>query len=104
MTFYGWLQIALYFALILVCVRPLGLYMAKVFEGERTFLSPLLAPVERVLYRLCGVDEKEDQHWLTYTIAMLVFGFVSFAAVYALQRLQHVLPFNPQGMGPVSAD
>jgi K+-transporting ATPase ATPase A chain len=104
MTVNGWFQIALYFALILVCVKPLGLYMAKVFEGERTFLSPVLGPVERVLYRLSGVDEREDQHWVTYTVAMLMFGLLSFLAVYALQRLQHVLPFNPQGMGPVSAD
>src|SRR5262245_383552 len=104
MTINGWLQIALYFALILLCVKPLGLYMAKVFEGERTFLSPVVGPLERVLYRLSGVDEREDQHWITYTIAMLVFSFLSVLAVYALQRLQNVLPFNPQGMGPVSAD
>jgi len=104
MTINGWLQIALYFALILVCVKPLGLYMAKVFEGERTFLSPVLGPIERGLYRISGVDEKDDQHWVTYTVAMLVFSLLSFLAVYALQRLQNILPFNPQGLGPVSAD
>jgi K+-transporting ATPase ATPase A chain len=78
--------------------------MAKVFEGERTFLSPVLGPIERGLYRISGVDEKDDQHWVTYTVAMLVFSLLSFLAVYALQRLQNILPFNPQGLGPVSAD
>ena len=104
MTLNGWIQIALYFGLILACVKPLGVYMARVFEGERTFLSPLLAPLERALYRLSGVNEKEDQHWVTYTLAMLVFSFFSFLAVYAFQRLQDVLPFNPQAMGAVSPD
>src|SRR5215467_14574675 len=104
MTFNGWIQIALYAVLITICVKPLGLYMAKVFEGERTFLSSALRPLERALYALCGVDEKEEQHWTTYTIAMLLFSLVSFVVVYALQRLQGVLPFNPQGMSAVSPD
>src|SRR5215471_14819992 len=104
MTVNGWLQIILYFGLLIACVKPLGLYMAKVFEGEPTFLSPVLQPLERGLYRLSGVNEKEDQHWVTYTLAMLVFSFFSFLAVYAFQRLQDVLPFNPQAMGAVSPD
>jgi K+-transporting ATPase ATPase A chain len=104
MTINGWIQIALYCALILVCVKPLGVYMARVFAGERTFLAPVLGPVERALYRLCGVNEKAEQHWLAYAAAMLLFGLASFLAVYALQRLQAVLPFNPAEMGAVSPD
>ncbi len=100
MTLNGWLQIAIYFALIAISVKPLGVYMANVFEGKHTFL----APVERGLYRLCGVRENDEQHWVTYTIAMLAFSIVSFLAVYALQRLQGMLPFNPQSMGAVSPD
>src|SRR3954469_1402753 len=72
--------------------------MARVFSNERIFLSPVLGPVERGIYRLCGVDEKSEQHWVTYTVAMLLFSLVSFVVVYGLQRLRNVLPFNPQGM------
>jgi len=104
MTMNGWIQIALYAALVTVCVKPLGIFMAKVFEGERTFLTPVFRPVERTLYAIGGVNEKEEQHWVTYTVAMLLFSIVSFLAVYALQRLQGLLPFNPQGLGAVSPD
>jgi K+-transporting ATPase ATPase A chain len=104
MTANGWIQIALYAALVTICVKPLGLYMAKVFEGERTFLTPALRPVERGLYAICGVHENEEQHWVTYTVAMLLFSIVGFVTLYALQRLQGVLPLNPQGMGAVSED
>ena len=104
MTLNGWIQIGLFAVLVTICVKPLGTYMAQVFGGERTFLSPILAPVERLLYRLSAVDEKEEQHWVTYTLAMLAFSVVSFLAVYALQRLQNILPFNPQGLGAVSPD
>ncbi|MBS0470370.1 MAG: potassium-transporting ATPase subunit KdpA [Proteobacteria bacterium] len=104
MTINGWIQIAVYFALILACVKPLGLFMAKVFEGERTLLTPVLLPVERAIYRVCGVDERQEQHWTTYTIAMLLFSIVGFVTLYALQRLQQVLPFNPQHLGAVSPD
>src|SRR5690242_14186290 len=104
MTINGWIQIAIYFALILVCVKPLGLFMAKVFEGERTFLSPVLQPVERVIYRICGVDARDEQHWTNYTIAMLLFSVAGFVTLYALQRLQAALPFNPQHLAGVSAD
>ena len=99
MTVNGWVQIAIYCVAILVCVKPLGLYMAKVFEGEITFLKP----VERVLYRICGV-KGEEQHWTTYTIAMLAFSIAGFVSLYLMQRLQAVLPFNPQGMAAVTPD
>ncbi len=99
MTANGWIQIAIYCAAILVCVKPLGLYMAKVFEGEITFLKP----VERALYRLCGV-KGEEQHWTTYTIAMLAFSIAGFVSLYLIQRFQAALPFNPQAQAAVTPD
>src|SRR5277367_5966174 len=104
MTFNGWLQIALYCVLLLLLTKPLGGYMTRVFNGERTPLSPVLGPLERGLYRLCGVDETQEQHWITYAVAMLAFTFAGFIVLYGLQRLQAVLPFNPQGLDPVSPD
>ncbi len=101
MTANGWLQIAIYAVLVTVCVKPLGAFMARVFTGERTFLHPVLRPVERAVYRCCGVDETKEQHWVTYTVAMLIFSIVGFVTLYALQRLQGYLPFNPAGQGPV---
>ncbi|HUH84212.1 MAG TPA: potassium-transporting ATPase subunit KdpA [Stellaceae bacterium] len=101
MTGNGWLQIALYCVLVTLFVKPFGAFMARVFEGEPTFLTPVLRPVERAIYWCCGVDEKAEQHWFTYAVAMLLFSVVGFVTLYALQRLQGVLPFNPQGMGPV---
>jgi K+-transporting ATPase ATPase A chain len=103
MTVNGWIQIALFCAAVTVCVKPLGLYMAKLFEGELTFLSPVLGPVERGIYRLCGV-RGEEQHWTTYTIAMLAFSIAGFLSLYLMQRLQAVLPFNPQGMAGTTPD
>jgi K+-transporting ATPase ATPase A chain len=97
MTISGWIQIALFSVIVILITRPLGGYMTRVFNGERTFLSPILRPVERAVYWCCGVDEKEEQHWLTYAVAMLFFSVVGFATLYALQRLQWYLPFNPQG-------
>ena len=104
MTVNGWLQIALFCALLLLITKPLGWYMTRVFNGERTLLSPLLRPVERGLYRLSGVDEAEEQHWVIYAVAMLAFTFAGFILLYALQRLQAVLPFNPQHLDAVSPD
>jgi K+-transporting ATPase ATPase A chain len=104
MTLNGWLQIALYVGVLLLCVKPLGLYMARVFNGERTFLDPVLRPVERLIYKVSGVDPRQEQHWTTYTAAMLLFSLASFVLLYALQRLQHVLPLNPQGFDPPSPD
>jgi K+-transporting ATPase ATPase A chain len=100
MTMNGWIQIALYSVLIILLVKPLGGYMTRVFNGERTFLSPVLHPVERVLYRVCGVDG-EDQHWIVYAVAMLLFTAAGFVTLYAIQRLQNVLPFNPAGQSAV---
>jgi K+-transporting ATPase ATPase A chain len=97
MTISGWIQIALFSVIVILITRPFGGYMTRVFAGERTFLSPVLRPVERAVYWCCGVDEKEEQHWLTYAVAMLFFSIVGFLTLYALQRLQWYLPFNPQG-------
>src|ERR1700756_3181068 len=101
MTISGWIQIALFSVIIILIARPFGGYMTRVFTGERTFLSPVLRPVERAVYWCCGVDEKEEQHWLTYAVAMLFFSIVGFLTLYALQRLQWYLPFNPQGQSGV---
>ena len=83
--------------IVILITRPLGGYMTRVFAGERTFLSPVLRPVERAVYWCCGVNEKEEQHWLTYAVAVLFFSVAGFVSLYALQRLQWYLPFNPQG-------
>ncbi len=101
MTANGWIQIALFSVLVALLVKPLGAYMTRVFTGERTLLSPMLVPIERALYRASGIDEKDEQHWLTYTVAMLAFSIAGFAALYAIQRLQGVLPLNPAGMTAV---
>jgi len=104
MTLIGWLQIALYCAVIVALVRPLGGYLTRVFGGERTFLSPALRPVEGVLYRLGGVDATREQHWTTYTVSMLLFHVGGFLILYALMRFQAVLPFNPAGQPAVAPD
>ena len=104
MTSLGWFQILLYGAVVVALVKPLGGYMTRVFEGERTFLSPVLRPVEIVLYEAGGVDETREQHWVTYAVAMLLFQVAGFLALYALQRLQASLPLNPQDMPAVPAD
>src|SRR5690349_10393075 len=101
MTVSGWLQIALFAALIILIVKPLGSYMTRVFNGERTFLSPVLAPVERGIYWLCGVDGKREQSWVVYAVAMLLFSLAGFLTLYALMRLQALLPFNPAGQSAV---
>jgi K+-transporting ATPase ATPase A chain len=104
MTLNGWLQIALYVGVLVLCVKPLGRYMARVFNGERTWLDSVLRPVERLIYRISGVDPRQEQHWTTYTAAMLLFNLAGFMLLYALQRLQHLLPLNPQDFGPPSPD
>ncbi|ETR77756.1 ATPase [Afipia sp. P52-10] len=104
MTLVGWVQIALFCAVVVALVKPLGWFMTKVFNGERTFLSPVLRPVETALYRVGGVDETREQHWLTYTAAMLLFNIGGFLILYALLRFQPSLPFNPQGMTAVAPD
>src|SRR5580700_5751945 len=105
MTLIGWMQIVLFAAIVVALVKPLGGYMTRVFAGERTFLAPLIRPVERVLYRAAGVDETREQDWLTYTLAMLLFHVGGFAILYALLRLQHEIGyFNPQDQPAVAPD
>jgi K+-transporting ATPase ATPase A chain len=104
MTVIGWIQIILYCAIVVALVKPLGWYMTCVFNGERTFLSPVLRPVEAGLYWIGGVDERREQHWLTYTVSMLLFHVGGFLIIYALMRLQAVLPFNPADQSAVAPD
>ncbi|UZE46970.1 potassium-transporting ATPase subunit KdpA [Rhodopseudomonas sp. P2A-2r] len=104
MTFVGWIQILLYCAIVVALVKPLGWYMTRVFNGERTFLSPVLRPVEAGLYWMGGVDEKREQHWLTYTVAMLLFHVGGFLVLYAVLRLQALLPLNPAEQSAVAQD
>jgi K+-transporting ATPase ATPase A chain len=104
MTFNGFVQIALYCAVVVALVKPLGHYMTSVFAGERTFLSPVLRPVERGLYAVAGIDERQEQHWLTYVGAMLLFHAGGFLLLYALLRLQAFLPFNPADQAAVPPD
>jgi K+-transporting ATPase ATPase A chain len=104
MTLIGWIQIALFCAVVVALVRPLGGYMTRVFSGEKTLLSPVLRPVEAALYWAAGVDPRREQHWVTYTVAMLFFHVGGFAILYALLRLQAVLPFNPADQSAVAED
>ncbi|MGV1867259.1 MULTISPECIES: potassium-transporting ATPase subunit KdpA [unclassified Rhizobium] len=104
MTLNGWLQILLFCGIVIVLVKPLGGYMTRVFAGERTYLSIVLGPVERGLYRLAGTSEREEQHWTSYAFSLLMFNLLGVAVLYALQRLQAVLPYNPAGMAAVPTD
>ncbi|RWB35996.1 MAG: potassium-transporting ATPase subunit KdpA [Mesorhizobium sp.] len=101
MTFNGWIQILVYCGIVFLLVKPLGGYMYRVFSGDRTFLSPILGPVERRLYRISGTSEREEQHWTTYAAALLFFNLAGFLVLYVLQRLQGSLPLNPAGMTAV---
>ena len=102
MTIIGWIQILLYCAVVVAIVPPLGWYMTRVFNGERTFLSPVLRPIEAALYWVGGIDERQEQNWLTYTIAMLFLHVGGFLILYALLRLQALLPFNPAEQSAVA--
>jgi potassium-transporting ATPase potassium-binding subunit len=104
MTLNGLLQIVLYAGLLVLLIKPLGLYMARVFTGNWTPLDPILRPVERLIHRLSGVHPEQEQHWTTYTSTMLLFNFAGLVFLYALQRLQHLLPLNPQAFGPVAPE
>jgi K+-transporting ATPase ATPase A chain len=104
MTLIGWIQILLYCGSIVALVKPLGGYMTRVFNGERTFLAAVLRPVEAALYRVGGIDENREQDWLSYTIAMLLFHIGGFLILYALMRFQDVLPFNPAAQSAVPPD
>ena len=104
MTVIGWVQILLYCAIIVAITPALGAYMTNVFSGERTFLSPILRPVESAIYRIAGVDERQEQHAVTYTVGMLIFHVGGFVILYVLMRVQQVLPFNPAEQSAVAAD
>jgi K+-transporting ATPase ATPase A chain len=103
MTANGWLQIFVFFALILLVTKPLGLFMVHVFNRERTFLDPILTPIERLVYRLTRVDAAREMRWTEYAVAMLLFSLVSLLVLYLLQRAQGVLPFNPQNLSGVDS-
>jgi len=104
MTLAGWAQIALFCAVVVALVKPLGWYMNRVFAGERTFLSPAVRPIEASLYKIAGVNERSEQDWLTYTVSMLMFHVGGFLIFYIVLRTQGWLPFNPQGMTAVAPD
>lgn len=104
MTVNGILQIAIYLIVLLLLVKPLGGYMARVYQGERTALGRALGPIERLTYRLIGVNPEQEMGWKTYAVAVLVFSVFGMLFLYALQRLQGILPLNPEGLGDVSAD
>jgi K+-transporting ATPase ATPase A chain len=104
MNLNGWLQFAFYILILMVLIKPLGLYMARVYQGERTFLSPILSPIERFFYRLAGVDPEDEMNWKIYAGALLMFNLVGFLFLYLLLRLQYSLPLNPLGLQSVSPD
>jgi K+-transporting ATPase ATPase A chain len=104
MTLNGWLQLILYFVVLLALAKPLGAFMARVYEGQPTFLDRIAGPIERLIYRLSGVNPQVEMNWKMYALAMLLFNLLGLIVVYALQRLQGVLPLNPQGLGAVSPD
>ncbi len=104
MTNINFVEILVFLAIIVAITPVLGRYMARVFSGQRTFLDPVLKPVERGLYRVCGVDASKDQTWVEWTITMLIVNAASLVILYAMQRLQKFLPFNPNGFGAVSPD
>jgi K+-transporting ATPase ATPase A chain len=104
MTANGWFQIFFFFALVLACAKPLGIYMARVFEREHTFADRIFRPIERLIYRLSGIDETHEMRWTEYSIVMLLFSLVTMLATYAIERLQHLLPLNPQHLAAVAPD
>src|SRR6201997_1201666 len=104
MTANGWLQICLYLILLLAITKPLGVYMARVFSGEKTFMDPMLRPIERLLYRMTGVDETHEMRWTEYAVAMLLLSVVSMILLYMIMRLQQWLPWNPRHFGAVAPD
>ena len=104
MNNYSWLQFPLYIIVLLLLVKPLGLYMARIYQGERTFLTPVFAPVERFFYRLAGVKKDDDMDWKSYALTVLLFNLVGLIFLYLLLRIQNYLPLNPQGLGNVAPD
>ena len=103
MTANGLIQIVVYFLILLALTKPIGLFMARLFSGERTFLHPVLHPIERLIYRLSGVRADTEQRWTQYTASLIAFSVASFAFVYLIQRLQGFLPLNPQGFSTAHA-
>ncbi len=105
MDMYGWLQLAAFVGLLLLLTKPMGLYLFRVLDGEgRTFLDPVLKPVELLFYRIFRVDRKQEQDWKQYTISLLMFSLIGLLFTYLILRIQHLLPLNPQGFGPLSPD
>ncbi|HMJ83353.1 MAG TPA: potassium-transporting ATPase subunit KdpA, partial [Vicinamibacterales bacterium] len=104
MTGNGWLQILLFLAVVLAVTRPLGRFLTRVFSRERIWVDPVLRPVERLIYRTTGVDDTREMRWTEYATAMLLFSVVSMLVLYLIQRVQHWLPWNPQGFGAVAPD
>jgi len=104
MTTVGWIQILLFSIVVFAATKPIGIYMFRIFEGDRQPLPRFFGPIEHWIYRLCGVDPKEQQDWKQYSFAMLLFSAVTMLVTYAIERLQHVLPLNPAKLGPVPAD
>ena len=100
----GWLQFAIFSAILLVSVRPVGIYLARVLEGERTWLDPVLRPIERLIYKLCGIHADQEMNWREYAYSVLGVSAVSMVVTYGIERLQHLLPWNPQGLANVGPD
>jgi K+-transporting ATPase ATPase A chain len=105
MDIFGWIQLAVYVAVLLALTKPVGIYLIQVLDAEgKTFLNPLMQPVERLFYRLLGIDPGKEQSWRHYTLSLMAFSLVGCLFTYAILRLQHILPLNPQGFGPMSPD
>ena len=104
MSVNGWLQFAFFSLILLACVRPVGVYLARVLEGERTWLDPVLRPFERLIYKLCGVKDDHEMNWREYAFAVLGFSAVTMLLTYGIERLQAYLPWNPQHLVAVGPD
>ena len=104
MTLNGWLQIAVFIAAVLLLAKPMGSYMTAVFERRKTFLDPVLLPCERLLYRITGVHADQEMHWTGYAASMLIFSAATIVMTYLIERLQALLPLNPQHLPAVAPD
>jgi K+-transporting ATPase ATPase A chain len=100
----GWLQFAIFAVILLASIRPVGIYLARVLEGERTWLDPVLRPIERLIYKLCGIHADKEMNWREYAYSVLGISAVSLVVTYGIERLQHLLPWNPQGLANVGPD
>ena len=104
MTANGWLQIGLFFAAVLLVAKPMGLYLYRVYERKSTWMDRVFRPIEKLIYRVCGVDETKEMRWMEYGVAMLLFSGVSLLLLYLIQRVQLWLPWNPQKLANVAPD